>query len=274
MLIRYGAGIDSRVRLMGAAASVGLRDAYLRQGQANQPSSGGFNKTSSVPIGYRPPVAFIPALVDGGMAGRIATSSSTLSNLGALAQLAGNILAESIVSAFARAGLQINASAAGVSAVAGEIVASGVLRSNLLIGSSPSAADIADQVWSRSMTPFNEVNTFGYQLKNLTSGGGGGGGGPTAAQIADAVWAYVTRSLTVSPGPTASAIASQVRTELAVELGRIDAMISSRLAAAGYTAPDNAGVAAIKAKTDNLPTNTEAELNSIKTNTNLIPGAL
>ena len=39
----------------------------------------------------------------------------------------------------------------------------------------------------------------------------------------------------------------------AVEIPRIDAAVSSRLAAAGYTAPDNAGVTAIKAKTDNLP---------------------
>ena len=33
----------------------------------------------------------------------------------------------------------------------------------------------------------------------------------------------------------------------------LDATISSRLAAAGYTAPDNSGITAIKAKTDNLP---------------------
>jgi hypothetical protein len=38
----------------------------------------------------------------------------------------------------------------------------------------------------------------------------------------------------------------------------LDATISSRLAAAGYTAPDNAGVTAIKAKTDNLPANPAA----------------
>lgn len=43
--------------------------------------------------------------------------------------------------------------------------------------------------------------------------------------------------------------AAGVRSELATELGRIDAAISSRNA----TAPDNSGIAAIKAKTDNLP---------------------
>lgn len=36
-------------------------------------------------------------------------------------------------------------------------------------------------------------------------------------------------------------------------LDTLDAAVSSRLATSGYTAPDNAGIAAIKAKTDNLP---------------------
>ena len=52
---------------------------------------------------------------------------------------------------------------------------------------------------------------------------------------------------------TLAGIASAVRTELATELARIDAAISSRLSSAGYTAPDNASVSAIKVKTDNLP---------------------
>lgn len=42
--------------------------------------------------------------------------------------------------------------------------------------------------------------------------------------------------------------------QTARDLGaQLDATVSSRLAASGYTAPDNSGVAAIKAKTDNLP---------------------
>lgn len=52
---------------------------------------------------------------------------------------------------------------------------------------------------------------------------------------------------------TLAGIASAVRTELATELSRIDAAITSRLSSAGYTAPDNASISAIKAKTDNLP---------------------
>jgi hypothetical protein len=40
---------------------------------------------------------------------------------------------------------------------------------------------------------------------------------------------------------------------------RIDAAVSTRLATSGYTAPDNADVAAIKAKTDNLPADPASE---------------
>src|ERR1044072_3581908 len=38
----------------------------------------------------------------------------------------------------------------------------------------------------------------------------------------------------------------------------LDAPVSSRLAAGSYTAPNNSGIAAIKAKTDNLPGNPAA----------------
>lgn len=57
----------------------------------------------------------------------------------------------------------------------------------------------------------------------------------------------------VTPVPTAAANATAVRSELTTELGRIDVATSTRLASASYTAPDNASVTAIKAKTDNLP---------------------
>jgi hypothetical protein len=82
---------------------------------------------------------------------------------------------------------------------------------------------------------------------------------PSAAQNAAAVWSQATRTvtggtvdtLTNAPSvPSASAIASQVRTELSVELGRVDASISSRATAANIPTSD---ITAIKAKTDNLP---------------------
>ena len=53
-------------------------------------------------------------------------------------------------------------------------------------------------------------------------------------------------------GSAAATNATAVRTELTTELGRIDAAVSTRLATAGYTAPDNTSVTAIKAVTDEI----------------------
>jgi hypothetical protein len=61
----------------------------------------------------------------------------------------------------------------------------------------------------------------------------------------------VDRTLTAGV-PTAEQNASAVRAELATELSRVDVATSTRLAETGYTAPDNAGITAIKAKTDTL----------------------
>jgi antitoxin (DNA-binding transcriptional repressor) of toxin-antitoxin stability system len=82
---------------------------------------------------------------------------------------------------------------------------------------------------------------------------------PTEAEIASAVWGAATKeitggtvtTLTNAPTvPTPSQIASQVRTELSVELGRVDAAVSSRATAANIPAAD---ITAIKSKTDALP---------------------
>lgn len=62
--------------------------------------------------------------------------------------------------------------------------------------------------------------------------------------------------------PTAAATAAAVRAELATELARVDVAVSTRNA----TAPDNAGIAAIKAKTDTLvngPTLAEIEASTL-----------
>ena len=89
----------------------------------------------------------------------------------------------------------------------------------------------------------------------------------TAALTPADVWEYATRTITgglvdtattltnAPTVPTASAIASQVRTELSVELGRVDQNISSRLAAADYTAPSAAPtVTAIRQEMDSNST--------------------
>jgi hypothetical protein len=88
-------------------------------------------------------------------------------------------------------------------------------------------------------------------LEEAPSSGGGGGGGGGSLTAAD-VWAYPTRTLTTAI-PTAAQNATAVRSELATELGRIDVATSTRLASASYVAPANSDITAIKAKTDNLP---------------------
>ena len=110
------------------------------------------------------------------------------------------------------------------------------------------------------------ADIWSFATRTLTSGGGGGGSAPTAAEVAAAVWAHaartltttiptavdvatavwaaLTRTLTASSDPSAATIATAVRTELAAELGRVDAAVSTRLAAASYTAPTTPPTAA------------------------------
>ena len=86
----------------------------------------------------------------------------------------------------------------------------------------------------------------------------------TAAKFAagafDAVWTVTNRTLTAFSTALALSVwdvlESAIATASSIGLklkNNVDAAISSRLASAGYTAPDNAGIVAIKAKTDNLP---------------------
>lgn len=93
-------------------------------------------------------------------------------------------------------------------------------------------------------------------------------GGSTPAQIADAVWDELLSEHT-GTGSAGAALAAAGSagdpwsTPLPGSYGsgtagyivgnNLNAAVSSRLASADYTAPDNTGIAAIKAKTDNLP---------------------
>jgi hypothetical protein len=105
---------------------------------------------------------------------------------------------------------------------------------------------------------------------------------PTAAANATAVWATASKTitggtvdtLTNSPSvPSAASIASATRTELAVELARVDVATSTRLASSAYTAPANSDVAAIKAKSDLLNTSRLANVATTAIVGNLIAQA-
>jgi hypothetical protein len=105
---------------------------------------------------------------------------------------------------------------------------------------------------------------------------------PTAAANATAVWATASKTitggtvdtLTNSPSvPSAASIASATRTELAVELARVDVATSTRLAGSAYTAPANSDITAIKAKTDLLNTDRLANVATTAIVGNLIAQA-
>lgn len=111
-----------------------------------------------------------------------------------------------------------------------------------------SAADIADAVWDEAKSGHATAGTFGEAVANAESDAAAASS--TASTIdgkvdtIDAnVDAIVTDTGTTLPGqinslndPTPAAIASQVRTELTTELGRIDAAITSREASGAAAA--------------------------------------
>jgi hypothetical protein len=82
--------------------------------------------------------------------------------------------------------------------------------------------------------------------------------------------ATVTTLTNAPTVPTAAAIATQVRSELTTELGRLDTNVGSR-AASGTLASD---VTAIKAKTDALVTDRLAQVSTVSTNGAQLAAAL
>ena len=74
--------------------------------------------------------------------------------------------------------------------------------------------------------------------------------------------ATVTTLTNAPTVPTAAAIATQVRTELATELARVDAAVSTRATAANIPTAD---ITAIKAKTDALVTDRLAQVSTVST---------
>jgi hypothetical protein len=100
----------------------------------------------------------------------------------------------------------------------------------------PTEAEIATAVWGAST---KEIT--GGTVTNLTNA-------PASVTPAD-IWDYNDRTLTSASGPTAV----EIRQEIDANSSKLDVAISSRLADADYVEPANSDVAAIKAKTDALP---------------------
>jgi hypothetical protein len=105
---------------------------------------------------------------------------------------------------------------------------------------------------------------------------------PTAAANATAVWSAASKTITggtvdtltnAPTVPTAAAIATQVRSELSVELGRVDVATSTRLASASYTAPTTPPTAAANASAVRAELATELARVDVATSTRLASSA-
>lgn len=125
-----------------------------------------------------------------------------------------------------------------------------------IIAAATFAANALDSVWStatRLLTAGTNIvlakGTGITGFNDLDASGVRGAVGMAAADL-DTQLAALPTDADVRTQADAALAAVGLTTTIT---GRIDADVSSRLAAAGYTAPDNASIAAIKASTDNLP---------------------
>ena len=120
----------------------------------------------------------------------------------------------------------------------------------------PAEADVRDGVEYRfgaktgtcAVPPAGSV-AFGVPVDDTTGTAvlSGGGGGATAQEV----WEYTTRTLTDKAGFALTAAYDPAQT--AASQASVNAIPTTPLLAASYTAPDTAGIAAIHAKTTNLP---------------------
>jgi hypothetical protein len=104
----------------------------------------------------------------------------------------------------------------------------------LTSASGPTAAQIRQEMDSNS----TQLSAIKAKTDNLPAD-------PADQSLLEAAIAGVT-------APSAATVASAVRSELSVELARVDQAVSTRLAGSAYTAPANSDVAAVKAVTDAL----------------------
>jgi hypothetical protein len=123
-----------------------------------------------------------------------------------------------------------------VAAVRADLERTGGKLDSIPTTTAPTAAQNASAVWSASA----KVITGGV-VDTLTNA-------PASVTPSD-IWSYNARTLTSASGPTAA----EIRQEIDANSAKLDVAISTRLAGSAYTAPANSDVAAIKAKTDNLP---------------------
>ena len=118
----------------------------------------------------------------------------------------------------------------------------------------PTVGDIADAVWDEAISGHLSAGSTGKALDDASAGGGGGATDWTAGEREQIRFRLGIDGTAAAPSASPSlATPAGVRTELAVELARIDTTISSRLATGSYsaapTASDNATAVLLAAET-------------------------
>lgn len=129
------------------------------------------------------------------------------------------------------------------------------------------AAGVAAATWNAAIVTYGAAGSYGLLIETNLDAPVSGATAPTAAAVADAVWdealaGHLAAGTTGNALNAAGAAGDPWTTALPGAYGagtagkiigdNINATISSRLAAAGYTAPDNATIATILADTNEL----------------------
>lgn len=186
----------------------------------------------------------------------------------------------------APAGASTAADVAAVKALLPSALVGGKIDANIgsvtagVIAAAAFAAGALDAVWSTAA----RVLTAGTNIVLAKGTGITGFNDVTAASIWDVVLSgHLTAGTTGNALNAAGSAGDPWSTTLPGAYGagsagniignRLDAAITTRLASASYTAPDNASVTAIKAKTDNLPA-APADETLIIAATNSLAGAI
>lgn len=139
MQIITSGGINSRVRITGAAAACGLSDSWVRGIIWTQ----GLSAVASVPAGYAEK-AYSLARSPGGIAAALVASASATADISATGTVEGSAAGSVTSSASARLLYRIAGSTAGLATVTAAARGAGTISASLRIGANPSADEVAD----------------------------------------------------------------------------------------------------------------------------------
>jgi hypothetical protein len=239
-----------------------------------------FTGTGAVPAtvqvfttGYDPTAAQIPANVT-----QISGDSTAADNLEAAADGTGyNLGGGSVVAASVTGNVGGNVTGSVGSVAAGGITASSLAADAITAAklAADVSAEIADAVWEEALA--DHEGTVGSTAEALATAGGSGA---SAADIADAVWDEATAGH-VTAGSFGKAAADIL--EDTAEIGAAGAGLTALATQASVNTIDDfldTEIAAIKAKTDNLPTDPAdasdiaASFSSVTTTLSTIAGYL